>query len=359
MKLRIPATVLAATLILGNWSAPVQAATFQDVPKNHYAYEAIDSLSEKGILGGYPDGTYRINQPVTRAQAAKIIALAAGLKPSANFQPDFLDVTPAHGAYQHIRALTERGIFNNGERFNPNAPLTRGQMAKILTLAYDIIVDDNDLMTFQDVNRLNGYKGFITTLAELGITTTAQGQAFKPNDNVTRAQLAAFVKRAMDFDAERKTGEIYYDKTQQRYIDKNASIPQPPAIQDDTFAADSIKLVNKERTAQKRTALKSDAALNKIAQTKAEDMAKNQYFAHLSPTYGSVGKMLDTFKYSWTAYGENIAKGYTSPESAVEGWMDSKNHRDNLLQSKFKNIGAGYATDADGTTYWVHIFAAN
>ncbi|QTD40800.1 S-layer homology domain-containing protein [Sporosarcina sp. Te-1] len=359
MKLRIQATALAATLALATLTAPAQAATFQDVPKSHYAYEAIDVLSDKGIVGGYPDGTYGINQPVTRAQAAKIIALAAGMKPSANFQPDFQDVSPAHGSYQHIRALTERGIFNNSEHFNPNAPLTRGQMAKIITLAYDIIVDDNDLITFRDVNRLNGYKGYITTIAELGITTTAQGEAFKPNDDVTRAQMAAFVKRAMDFDAKRKSGEIYYDKTQQKYVDKTYSIPEPPpAVKDDTFAADTIKLVNKERASQKLAALKVDTALNKIAQTKAEDMVKNNYFAHLSPTYGSVGTMLDTFKYSWTAYGENIAKGYTSPNSAVEGWMSSKGHRANILQSKFTNIGAGYSTDADGTTYWVHIFTA-
>ncbi|MCG3088294.1 S-layer homology domain-containing protein [Sporosarcina cyprini] len=359
MKLRISATALAATLALATLTTSAQAATFKDVPKNHYAYEAIDALSDKGVLGGYPDGNYGINQPVTRAQAAKIIALATGMKPSANFQPDFQDVSPAHGSYQHIRALTERGIFNNGENFNPNAPLTRGQMAKIISLAYDIIVDDNDLISFQDVNRLNGYKGYIITIAELGITTTAEGEAFKPNDHVTRAQMAAFVKRAMDFDAKRKSGEIYYDKTQQRYVDKIYSTPEPPpAVKDDTFAADTINLVNKERASQKLTALKVDSALNKLAQMKAEDMVKNKYFAHMSPTYGSVGTMLDTYKYSWTAYGENIAKGYTTPGSAVEGWMNSKGHRDNIMQSKFTNIGAGFAKDADGTTYWVHIFSA-
>ena len=358
MKLKLATALLAAALILPSATEPVQAATFKDVPTTHWAHNAIDTISNEGIINGYPDGTYRLNEPVTRAQAAKIIALATKTKPTHDFTPDFKDVTPAHGAYNHIRALTERGIFNNGGAFNPNAQLTRGQMAKIITLAYDITVDDNDLITFSDVRKINGYYRYITTLAELNITTTEQGDKFKPNDPVTRAQMAAFIQRTNEFDAKRKTGEIYYDQAQQKYVEKVYTIPEPPPSQmDESLASQTINLVNKQRQQQNLAALTEDKALTTIAQTKAEDMVKHNYFAHNSPTYGSVGDMLDRFNYSWTGYGENIAKGYTTAATVVQGWMESPGHRANILQSKFTNIGTGYTTDQNGTSYWVHIFS--
>lgn len=351
MKKSTTAILLSAALLIPT-AIPAKAATFTDVPRSHWAYETIDNISDRGIINGYPDGTYRLNEPVTRAQAAKIVALAAKVKPSENFQPNFKDVTPAHGSYNHIRALTEQGVFNDGEAFKPNDPLTRGQMAKILVNAFDMIVDDNDLITFADVRKINGYYGYITTIAELGITTTEQGGMFKPNENVTRAQMAAFIQRTIDFDAKRKSGEIYYDKEKQRYVDKEYSIPEPPKV----TATDTIPLVNEERKKQNIPALKEDSALSKIAQVKAEDMVKNNYFAHQSPTYGSVGQLLDHFNYKWSGYGENIAQGYTTPKSVVEGWMNSTGHRANILNAKFTNIGIGYATDKNGDTYWVHIF---
>jgi uncharacterized protein YkwD len=52
-------------------------------------------------------------------------------------------------------------------------------------------------------------------------------------------------------------------------------------------------------------------------------MANNNYFAHNSPTYGTVGNMLDHFGYDWMGYGENIAKGYTTAETVVRGWISS------------------------------------
>lgn len=359
MKLRIPTALLATVLLLTPAIQPAQAATFTDVPESHWAHDPIDAISDLGIINGYPDGTYKLNQPVTRAQAAKIVALATKTKPTHNFTPYFKDVTPEHGSYDHIRALTERGIFNNGEAFNPNASLTRGQMAKIITLAYNIIVDDNDLISFSDVKKINGYHSYITTIAELGITTTEQGGQFNPNDPVSRAQMAAFIHRAIEFDEKRKTGEIYYDQAQQKYVEKVYSIPEPPPSQmDDTLAAQTINLVNEEREQQNIAALQEDKELSAIAQTKAEDMAKNNYFAHNSPTYGTVGNMLDHFSYDWSAYGENIAKGYTTAKTVVQGWMESPGHRANILQSRFTHIGTGYATDQNGNPHWVHMFSA-
>ncbi|MEK3935758.1 S-layer homology domain-containing protein [Sporosarcina sp. FSL W7-1349] len=355
MKKLLTTVMLSLTLAVS--PTFTQAASFSDVPRSHWAFEAIHEISERGLINGYPDGTYRLNEPITRAQAAKIVALAIGATPSTNFKPRFQDVSPAHGSYDYIRALTERGIFNDADKFRPNDPLTRGQMAKILTLGYEITVDDNDFIRFRDVTKQSQYYGYITTIAELEITTTPPGGTFKPNDQLSRAHMAAFIQRAMEFDAKREKGLIHYDQAQKLYVETSKPITQPPVAQPADNATKTIGLVNEQRAKQGLKALTHDPELSKIAQAKAEDMAKNNYFSHTSPTYGSVEDMLDRFKYKWTAYGENIAMGYTSPADVVNGWMNSTGHRANILDAKFTHIGSGYATNAQGTTYWVHQFS--
>lgn len=358
MNKTITATILTVTLLLTVVIQPVQAATFKDVPKNHWAYESINVISNKGIINGYVNGNFAPNDRITRAQSAKIVALAIQAKPTDDYTPSFKDVSKTNTFYNHIRALTQREIFHNGTAFNPNDSLTRGQMAKIIARSYNIILDDNDLIHFKDVPESNGFHPYITAIAEIGITKTKEGTSFLPNEPVTRAQMAAFIQRAMEFQSKLETGEVYYDKTQKRYIDKNYSIPAPPETDSaQTISDQTIKLVNKNRQQQNLAALQHDKKLSAIAQKKAEDMANNNYFAHVSPTYGSVGNMLDHFNYNWTSYGENIAKGYKSPDTVVDDWMQSPGHRANILQSKFQNIGSGYATDPNGTTYWVHLFS--
>ncbi len=355
MKKHIPTLLLTATLLITS-QPTAQAASFSDVPPAHWAHKAIDTISTRGLINGYPEGTYRPNEPVTRAQAAKVVALAINAKPTAAFKPSFQDISPAHGAYDHIRALTERGIFTDGDKFHPNEPLTRAQMAKILTLGYKVIVDDNDLIKFHDVIKLNQNFAYITTLSELGITTTPPDGMYKPNDIVTRAHMAAFIDRATNFDLEREKGTVYYDKARSMYMNKSNPDPIAPVIDDQDNTLKTIDLVNKQRNQLGTKELIHDTDLSTIAEAKAQDMAKNNYFDHKSPTYGTVDEMLKKFNYKWTAYGENIARGYIAPESVVKEWMISPTHRANIANTNFTHVGSGYATDAEGKPYWVHLY---
>ena len=127
-------------------------------------------------------------------------------------------------------------------------------------------------------------------------------------------------------------------------------------IQQSGMASQVVNLVNKERSAEGLSSLSTDAQLAKLAQLKAEDMAKLGYFSHTSPTYGSAFDMMKTYGVSYKTAGENIAKGQKTAESVMEGWMNSSGHRANILKSDYTKIGVGYAKSVDGTTYWVQIF---
>ena len=115
-------------------------------------------------------------------------------------------------------------------------------------------------------------------------------------------------------------------------------------------------LTNSERKAAGLGSLTLDSQLSKLARMKAEDMAKNGYFSHTSPTYGSAFDMMKKYGVSYRTAGENIAKGQKTPEAVMNGWMNSSGHRANILSSAYTHIGVGYAKDSKGNTYWVQVF---
>lgn len=116
-----------------------------------------------------------------------------------------------------------------------------------------------------------------------------------------------------------------------------------------------VRLVNVEREKAGLTPLKASSELSKVARAKSEDMARNNYFSHTSPTYGSPFDMMKQFGISYKTAGENIAKGYLSSASVMNGWMNSSGHRDNILNSSFGTIGVG-AYKQGSTIYWTQMF---
>lgn len=117
-----------------------------------------------------------------------------------------------------------------------------------------------------------------------------------------------------------------------------------------------VELVNKERAAAGLPALKMNTKLAGVAEKKAEDLRDKNYFDHQSPTYGSPFDMMKQFGITYSTAGENIAKGQETPSEVMNGWMNSPGHRANILNADYTEIGVGYVTDSNGTTYWVQHF---
>ncbi|AMR01755.1 CAP domain-containing protein [Bacillus thuringiensis] len=114
-----------------------------------------------------------------------------------------------------------------------------------------------------------------------------------------------------------------------------------------------VELTNAERAKQGLPALKVDTELSKVARIKSEDMQKNNYFDHNSPTYGSPFDMMKKFGISYTSAGENIAQGQRTPEEVVQAWMNSAGHRANILNNGFTHIGVG---NVESGNYWTQQF---
>ena len=119
------------------------------------------------------------------------------------------------------------------------------------------------------------------------------------------------------------------------------------------FESEVVRLVNVERSKNGLSALTENWELSRVARYKSKDMHDRNYFSHTSPTYGSPFDMMKNFGISYRAAGENIAKGYTTPQAVVNGWMNSEGHRANILNASFKQIGVGYYADGN---YWTQMF---
>ncbi|MBQ9070029.1 MAG: SafA/ExsA family spore coat assembly protein [Clostridia bacterium] len=119
------------------------------------------------------------------------------------------------------------------------------------------------------------------------------------------------------------------------------------------YEKEVVRLVNEERAKNGLSPLTYDWELSRVARYKSEDMQKNKYFSHTSPTYGSPFNMIKNFGISFKSAGENIAKGYKTPKAVVDGWMNSPGHRANILNKSFTHIGVGYTELGN---YWTQMF---
>lgn len=101
-------------------------------------------------------------------------------------------------------------------------------------------------------------------------------------------------------------------------------------------------MVNAARKKSGRSALKMDIELTAVAMKKAQDLVKNNYFDHISPTYGDPFVMMKQFGIHFQSAGENLA-GNSEIEKAQDALMHSEGHRNNILNPDFTNIGIGIA----------------
>ena len=120
-----------------------------------------------------------------------------------------------------------------------------------------------------------------------------------------------------------------------------------------TYEAEVIRLVNNIRKQNGLSELTANWELSRVARYKSQDMKDKNYFSHTSPTYGTPFQMIKAFGLSYRTAGENIAKGYATPQAVVNGWMNSSGHRANILNAAYKQIGVGYVA---GGNYWTQMF---
>lgn len=115
----------------------------------------------------------------------------------------------------------------------------------------------------------------------------------------------------------------------------------------DFSAVTLLQDTNDQRLKGDETALTLDPQLAAAAQAKAEDMVKNNYWGHTSPDGKTPWSFITASGYQYQRAGENLAYGFSSADDSVAGWMGSPEHRSNILDDSYQNVGFGVASSPD------------
>lgn len=206
MKVLKNILLLISTIILV--IAPLKtdaAVTFKDLASNHPQYPHIMYLANKNVIEGYEksNGNYfSPNKNITRAEATKMIVAAKGYKPSNVSKSRFTDVTEKW-MIGYIEKAAELGYIDgvSETKFQPNEPITREQMSKIISIAFAMKHEKykGETSPFKDVqNPGDYYYSHTLALYYNGIIEGLGNGEYGVRENVTRAHMAAFLARAMD-----------------------------------------------------------------------------------------------------------------------------------------------------------------
>lgn len=197
------AATLAAAAIAYVAEVPANAAVpFKDLQNVGDHYAAIDELYNLHIIDGRTSTTFAPHEAATREELALFIANALKLDTKNVKDPGFTDVPKNSKYYGAIAALNAKGIIKgySNKTFKPKDTVKRAQVAKMLVLGFDLELSDSAGTKFKDVNSLKDTdtRRYIQTLVQHGITQGTSASTFSPEAPVKRAQLATFLKRAID-----------------------------------------------------------------------------------------------------------------------------------------------------------------
>lgn len=187
-------------------AAPVMAQTqtqtqFSDVPSGHWAREFITSLAVRDIIAGFPDGTFRPDEPVTRAQYAAMLRRAFNQSTGRNATA-FVDVPADYWATEAIREADRMGFLSGypGNVFRPDQNIPRAQVLVSLANGLNYTASNrNAVQTYRDASQIPDYAvaSIAAATERRMVVNYPDVQALRPNQTATRADVAAFIYQAL------------------------------------------------------------------------------------------------------------------------------------------------------------------
>lgn len=229
-----------------------------DVSYEHGAYEQLERFLYANIIDGYEetavyeeDGevyeyTSILLKPensITRAQFTKILVNAMNLT-SGDIKKEFSDVNASAWYYDFVQIASSKGIITGKEdgTFKPNDKITRAQMAAMIYRAFDGTVDFSKTgKVFNDVNKNSySYEAIVKT-AGAGIVN-GYGDAFKPNAFAKRSHAVLMIDRALHLESGEAENEASIIATVNRYIDKEFEFSS------DTYNPEDMAALYRETT---------------------------------------------------------------------------------------------------------------
>ncbi|MEH2218662.1 MAG: S-layer homology domain-containing protein [Nostoc sp.] len=203
------AALMALSITVGTVAPFITASpslaqtTFSDVSSNYWAAQFIQQLSQRGVIAGFPDGSFRPEEAVTRAQFAAMVNKAFQ-KSQPRSPINFADVPSNYWASSAIQQAYTIGFLSGypGNRFEPNQAIPRQQVLVSLANGLEYSPSGNTestLQYFNDASNIASYaRSPIAAATEKQIVVNYPNVKFlNPTATATRAQVAAFIYQAL------------------------------------------------------------------------------------------------------------------------------------------------------------------
>lgn len=190
------------------------ANPFSDALSERYQADVME-LHEKGIIGGFPDGSFRADSDISRGAAALMLARALGYVDVAGDplietdleEPSFSDVHNGTSYYNAIIALEDQDIIsgNPDGTFGPNDEVTRGAMAIMLANGFELNPHSQD-NPFTDIGASS--RDAVQALFDYGITSGTSNTTYGTDNRMIRADFAVMVNASIHADRDGETSEM-------------------------------------------------------------------------------------------------------------------------------------------------------
>ncbi len=202
-------TVQASVQAPGRIALVLDTTLLSDVQPGFWAQAAIDRLLAAGVVAGYPDGTFQPDAPVTRAQLTKMLIVALNVAPpdTVTAQRGFTDVPASAWYAPYVSLAASAGIVQGltATTFGPNEPVTREQMAVMVARALQLSGTAN--LTFSDASAIDPWAvpGVAADVAA-GLIGGLPNGSFQPLATATRAQAATLIAAALTLSQQTSQG---------------------------------------------------------------------------------------------------------------------------------------------------------
>ncbi len=189
------------------------------VPEAVVVRSVLDAKSRKPIvfMSGYPDGTFKPNKGMTRAEACTVLARLMGSETeiservSSGAASRFTDIKPDAWYYRYIAFLDGNGVLSDFDgEFCPNAPITRAEFVGML-LAAKGFSETVPTGTFTDVKEDTPFSSAIYSASSAGVVSGYADGTFKPDKALSRAEIAVILSRLLDIKPMKDEKQMFSD----------------------------------------------------------------------------------------------------------------------------------------------------
>ncbi len=189
MNKKLISTITLSAILIAPTN--ILAKTFSDVNNNDWFYSVVNELSDKGIISGYEDNTFKPQKAVSYAEFLTLLNNSIGEKQSPDYKNSEEWYKPT------FDYLKQKGVITNIQ--NPNAEITRNEMAKYLSLGLEKLknqkIDTTAPTSIKDFSNIPAeYKDYVASVVNAGLIKGDENQNFNGSKSLTRAETAVIIK---------------------------------------------------------------------------------------------------------------------------------------------------------------------